>query len=169
MSSGTPGILVRERLAHDGDIDAIARLHAASFATPWPADDWRAYLTSSDAHDGTDRLYVTRRINHDGSDGPLAGFILARRIADEAEILAIAVDPASRRYGLARRLIDRLMADLRQLLPCRLFLEVSVENTAALALYAASGFAEVGTRRQYYAIPGRPPVDAKILACDLGR
>lgn len=167
MSSGTPGLLVRERLAHDGDIDAIARLHAASFATPWPADDWRAYLASSDANDGPDRLYVTNRINNDGSDGPLVGFILARRAKDEAEILTIAIDPACRRHGLARRLIDRLVVDLRRDLPCRLFLEVSVENAAALALYAASGFIEVGTRKQYYAMPGRSPVDAKILACDL--
>ena len=123
----------------------------------------------SAANDGSGRLYVSRRIANDGSDGPLLGLILARRIADEAEILAIAVDGTYRRHGIARRLIDGLAADLRHDLPCRLFLEVSVENSAALALYAASGFTEVGTRKQYYARPGEPPIDAKILAQDLGR
>jgi ribosomal-protein-alanine N-acetyltransferase len=32
-----------------------------------------------------------------------------------------------------------------------MFLEVSDRNAAARALYAASGFAEVGRRRRYYA------------------
>ena len=169
MPSGAPGIPVRERLAREGDIDAIARLHAASFATPWPADDWRAYLAGSSAKGGAERLYVSHRVGSDGCDGPLAGFILARRAADEAEILTVAVDATCRRQGIAGRLVASLAADLRQDLPCRLFLEVSVENTAALALYAASGFIEVGTRKHYYATPGRPPVDAKILACDLRR
>ena len=158
-----------ERLAGAQDIAEIAQLHAANFATTWPDTYWRGHLADASIGDDAARLYVSRLAGTDGSGGLLAGFILARRIIDEAEILAIAVAPSCRRQGIARRLIGCLAVDLRRDLPCRLFLEVSVENEAALALYGASGFVEVGIRKQYYATPGRPPVDAKILARDLAR
>ncbi len=158
-----------EGLAEARDIAEIAHLHAANFATTWPDAYWRGHLANASTGDETGRLFVSRCVATEDSAGPLAGFILARRIIDEAEILAIAVDRSYRRQGIARRLIDCLAADMRRDLPCRLFLEVSVENAAALALYCASGFIEIGTRKQYYAMPGRTPVDAKILARDLAR
>ena len=48
-----------------------------------------------------------------------------------------------------------------------LFLEVAVDNVAALGLYTALGFAETGRRKAYYARAGGPAADALILRVDL--
>lgn len=147
-----------------GDIADVARLHAADFAPGWPEAQWRGYLArTAERPSATGSLYVARQAATITS----IGFLLARRVTDEAEILAIGVTPTWRRHGIARALIAHLEADLRRDLPCRLFLEVSTDNAAAHALYEGEGFIEVGTRKRYYRRAGRAPVDARILARDL--
>jgi [ribosomal protein S18]-alanine N-acetyltransferase len=48
----------------------------------------------------------------------------------------------------------------------KIFLEVRVSNAAAIALYRASGFVEIGRRRGYYQnTNGRE--DALLMACEL--
>jgi ribosomal-protein-alanine N-acetyltransferase len=78
------------------------------------------------------------------------GMILARTVADEAEILTLAVVPAARRQGLARALVDTAAAYARSQGAFRFFLEVSTSNLAAQALYRRAGFVQVGIRRRYY-------------------
>ena len=80
-----------------------------------------------------------------------AGFVLARQAADEAEILMLAVLPAARRQGLGRRLVEACAAEAARHGATTLFLEVAAGNDAARALYRATGFAQVGRRRGYYA------------------
>jgi ribosomal-protein-alanine N-acetyltransferase len=80
----------------------------------------------------------------------VGGMILARAVAGEAEILTLAVHPAARRRGLARALVEAVAAHASRAGATRLFLEVSVANQAARALYSGAGFAQVGTRRRYY-------------------
>lgn len=151
-------------MAEVGDLADVARLHAAAFAPGWPEAQWRAYLAPSPVRpSAAGSLYVARP---SGTAAPI-GFLLARRVADEAEILSIAVAPPWRLRGVARALIAQLEADLRHTLPCRLFLEVSMENAAAHALYSRAGFVEVGTRKRYYRSAGGAPADARILARDL--
>lgn len=165
--AGQP-ISARVRHAEPGDVVDIARLHAANSASPWPEDFWRQHISETPGSAAkAGMLYICRHECGNERAGPLIGFLLARRVTDEAEILAIAVEPSWRRQGVARRLISCLTTELRRDLPCRLFLEVSVENASALALYGQNGFIEVGTRKRYYAVPGRMPADAKILAQDL--
>ncbi len=167
MREAGRSISARVRLAEPGDVVDIARLHAANFSSPWPEDFWRQHICEtprSVAEAGI--LYISRYERGNERAGPLIGFLLARRVTDEAEILAIAVEPSWRRQGVARRLISYLTTELRRDLPCRLIVEVSVENVSALALYGQNGFIEVGTRKHYYAVSGRMPVDAKILAQD---
>jgi ribosomal-protein-alanine N-acetyltransferase len=79
------------------------------------------------------------------------GLALLRVTADEAEILTIGVLPAMRRRGVARALLVESMASARALGVRAIFLEVGVRNRAALGLYEAAGFQEVGRRRRYYA------------------
>jgi ribosomal-protein-alanine N-acetyltransferase len=82
---------------------------------------------------------------------PRGGMVMARIAADEAEILTLAVHPDARRQGLARALLAEAADIVAAQGATALFLEVALRNTAARALYAASGFAEVGRRRRYYA------------------
>jgi [ribosomal protein S18]-alanine N-acetyltransferase len=79
------------------------------------------------------------------------GFILARAVLDEAEILTLAVHPEVRRQGIGRDLLVRALAEAARRGARAAFLEVAASNAGARALYAASGFTVVGRRRGYYA------------------
>jgi len=116
---------------------AMAALHAAAFPPRerWGADTFAMQLALPGVY---------------GLIADAAGFVLARAVAGEAEILTIAVHPEARRQGIGRRLLaaaaeGALLRDAGEL-----FLEVSCENSAALALYKAAGFIQVGLRVRYY-------------------
>jgi len=91
------------------------------------------------------------------------GFAFGRVVADEAEVLTIATDPAHRRQGHARAVLTRLHAAAKDHAAAQIFLEVAADNTAARALYAALGYAQVGRRPRYYVRAASQPVDALIL------
>jgi ribosomal-protein-alanine N-acetyltransferase len=131
--------------------ETLADLHAAAFAAPWAAGTF------------ADLLAQTGVFAEAADDG----FILIRVVADEAEILTLAVRPEARRRGLGARLVAAAAARAAALGAERLFLEVAQDNAAARGLYARSGFAEVGRRRGYYARPGATAADALTLALNL--
>jgi [ribosomal protein S18]-alanine N-acetyltransferase len=80
----------------------------------------------------------------------------------EADLLNIAVTPASQRQGIASRLLEYLVAQITGRADT-LFLEVRVSNSTAIHLYDKLGFNQVGVRPNYYpARSGRE--DALILA-----
>jgi ribosomal-protein-alanine N-acetyltransferase len=135
--------------------DTLAAIHAVSFAEPWSTADFARFLTQPGV------------IGWVAGSGDAQGFILLRRAAEEAEVLTLAVDPAARRQGLARRLLDHALEDLRARGCAACFLEVAADNVAARALYAASGFAPCGRRRGYYRRANAPPGDALVLRRDL--
>lgn len=86
-------------------------------------------------------------------DGAIQGFIIVRRINDEMEILNLAVDPASRRGGIASRLFMESTAGGEGGGLRRIFLEVRESNSVARAFYASHGFVMSGRRRGYYSDP----------------
>ncbi|WP_333591780.1 GNAT family N-acetyltransferase [Brevundimonas sp.] len=131
--------------------ETLADLHAAAFAAPWTAGTFA-------------ELLVQPGVFAETADD---GFILIRVVADEAEILTLAVRPEARRRGLGARLAAAAAARAAALGAERLFLEVAQDNAAARGLYARSGFVEVGRRRGYYARPGATAVDALTLALNL--
>jgi len=91
-------------------------------------------------------------------------FVLGRCVADEAEILRLAVDQANRRKGLATFLLNELKQYLLQQ-SCKIcHLEVRSSNFAALQLYVKNGFEEVGRRPGYYR---QPDEDAVLMALKL--
>jgi len=83
----------------------------------------------------------------------LAGFIISRVAADEAEILSVAVARARRGRGLAGRLLDLHLRALAGRGARAVFLEVDDGNVPARRLYARRHFAEIGRREGYYASP----------------
>ncbi|MBL28003.1 MAG: 30S ribosomal protein S18 alanine N-acetyltransferase [Rhodospirillaceae bacterium] len=101
-------------------------------------------------------------------DDVLHGFALVRATLDEAEILTICTAPGVRRRGVGFAIVTAACAYCGGLGIQRLFLEVSVENAPALALYARAGFAVIGRRAGYYQPQdGGPPIDALVLALTL--
>ena len=97
--------------------------------------------------------------------GTAAGFILLQSVAEEAEILTLAVHPKARRSGLARALIEQAQDTLSV---ARVFLEVAEDNAPARALYAACGFIETGRRSAYYKRPDGSRDDALLLQRQAG-
>jgi ribosomal-protein-alanine N-acetyltransferase len=81
--------------------------------------------------------------------GHAAGFALARAVADEAELLLLAVDPAQRRAGVGRYILDAVIHESRARGATRLHLEMRDGNPAAF-LYHGAGFQQVGRRSRYY-------------------
>ena len=84
------------------------------------------------------------------ADGRVAGYLLAVRAADQAEVLSVAVDPDWRQRGLGRALLEACLRSLGAEGVRRLTLEVRSGNSAARALYAGCGLAPVGRRPRYY-------------------
>jgi len=100
-------------------------------------------------------------------DGRPAGFALNRIIADEAELLLLAVAQHSRRQGVGMALIERSRWITRERNGCRLHLEVR-HNNPALELYNKAGFSLVGRRPGYYRGIDGQIHDALTLSCSLG-
>lgn len=148
------------RPAHPTDAAGLARLHAAHFAPPWSADAFSTLLSATSS---------VALVAADGDEGSPIGAILASHAVDEAEILTVFVTKSHQRRGIGRRLLDGIRSALAERGATRLFLEVAVDNLAARHFYDCAGFGEVGRRPAYYSVPGAPPVDALVLACELAR
>jgi|UniRef100_A0A7C3SKG8 ribosomal-protein-alanine acetyltransferase len=64
---------------------------------------------------------------------------------------SIAVDPALRRRGVGRALMEETFRRLRSLGVSEVKLEVSVNNEAGLRFWQSLGFEPVGIKKEYYA------------------
>jgi ribosomal-protein-alanine N-acetyltransferase len=93
----------------------------------------------------------------------VAGFALARAIADEAELLLLAVRATAQRRGIGAMLLERFSTLARARGAGRLHLEVR-EGNHAVNLYSRAGFTLAGRRRNYYSGPGGRTYDALTLA-----
>ena len=143
------GLIVRP--ASEDDVVEVAAMERRCFADPWPA----AAFTSL-----PENPRVFFEVARSGMDGQLSGYVVGWHVMDEAELANLAVEPAARRRGVGRLLLDRMLDDARERGTTRVFLEVRESNEAARRLYASRGFAEVGRRKSYYRSPAE---DALIL------
>lgn len=94
----------------------------------------------------------------------IAGFLIARRVLDEAEILNIAVHPDFRRRGVGSELLSLALKDASNRGVIKAYLEVRASNGPAIEFYKRHGFNESGRRVHYYA---SPPGDALVLVLQL--
>ena len=142
------------------DLDRAAALHAESFTAlgerAWTRQDM-AELVASPGVAGL----LLQIDSHD------AGLAVCRVTADEAELLTIAVRPAYRRKGAARRLLAAIIDHVRDGGARTLFLEVGVDNPVARRLYEAQGFCAVGERRAYYQRGQGPAADGIVMRLTL--
>ena len=83
----------------------------------------------------------------------LVGFLAARQVADEAEILNIAVNRDFRRKGVASALLLAALHKFRNSTVTRVFLGLRESNKPARALYERHGFVHSGLRKSYYRDP----------------
>ena len=131
------------------DIPAVLAIEGSVFPdTAWTA----AQFWSELAHD--DRTYLVVK---DADRVVAYGGVMVR--PPTADIQTIAVDPDRRGPGIARDGLTRLLATADGRACIEVLLEVSADNTAAIALYASEGFEVIAHRTSYYG-PGR---DALIM------
>ena len=142
------------------DAEALATAHGRSFDPPWSAKDIEALLSAPGGFAWAAREWAARQAD---PPAPVRGFLLARAIAGEAEILTLAVDPTHRRQGVARALIEASAATAIAAGAEAMFLEVAADNQAAIGLYRSAGFEQIGSRKDYYARPGAATIDALVL------
>ena len=83
-------------------------------------------------------------------DGELVGYAVYGYDGDAFHLMNLAVVAGARRSGVARALVDDFLAEAARQEADEVWLEVSVENEAALALYRAYGFEDVRIRPRYY-------------------
>ncbi|WP_246450507.1 GNAT family N-acetyltransferase [Sphingomonas rhizophila] len=123
----------------DGVIEVMNAAFDAQFGERWTRSQCAGILPMSG---------VELRIASLGASAPI-GFSLMRTVADEAELLLIAVAPEARRRGIGQALledfIDRAIADGAR----HLHLEVR-DGNPAIRMYHAAGFAVAGRRHEYY-------------------
>ncbi len=83
----------------------------------------------------------------------VTGFLVARRVGDDIEILNLAVRPALRQCGIGGALLSVALAWGAELNAQSALLEVRASNLAALHFYQRRGFTVVGRRPRYYVSP----------------
>lgn len=139
----------------EAHLDAVLSVQQASpEAAQWSREAYRPHLAATSSAPETLAVVAAQ-------DGVVAGFLLARRAADELEILNLAVAPANRRAGIGSRLVERALHEAELAGAVRIFLEVRESNRAAERFYARHGFQVAGRRSGYYTAPSE---DALVLA-----
>jgi len=74
-------------------------------------------------------------------------------VADEAELLNIAVLESYRRQGIAQRLMEKLLVQAKDNSAYRMLLEVRRSNMSAQCFYEKNRFTMLGERKNYYSNP----------------
>jgi ribosomal-protein-alanine N-acetyltransferase len=136
------------------DVDTVLKIEQSVQRYPWTRGNF------SDALAHGNECWVEVR------DDMIVGYAILMPVLDEAELLTIGVAAESQRQGVGRQLLNDVMRVPRDKTIRRVFLEVRPSNSAAIALYRAAGFLEIGVRQNYYQ-NAEGAEDAIVMACDL--
>ncbi|MBP1851299.1 ribosomal-protein-alanine N-acetyltransferase [Rhizobium halophytocola] len=145
------------------DCAEVSELHGERFARRWNDGEFESLLLQPSTFG-----LVARQSNARIFRPPLAGFVLAREVAGEAEILTIAVQERSARMGFGWRLMLAAMREAHHRGGQSMFLEVDDGNRAAISLYGKLGFEVAGKRPAYYADAQGRKSAALVMKRDLG-
>ena len=137
------------------DVVAVTDLEERTFTMPWSDATFRGLLRRKD---------VDALVAVDDADY-LAGYAVAWGVYDQGELANLCVTEEYFGTGLARRLLDEVLARMEARGITQVFLEVRESNARARRFYERDGFREVGRRRRYYV---EPDEDALVLYKPLG-
>jgi ribosomal-protein-alanine N-acetyltransferase len=121
------------------DLDTVLRIEQQVHAHPWTRGNFSDALSSG---------YLCKVAERDGE---AVGYAVLMQGVDDAELLDIGIAAAQQRRGFGRAVLEAVLALARGLGKQRVVLEVRASNAAAIGLYRAMGFSEIGLRRNYYA------------------
>ncbi|WP_244148965.1 GNAT family N-acetyltransferase [Desulfonatronum thioautotrophicum] len=145
----------RVLLLSRADLSEVVALEAEHFPAPWSLEQFQSSYDR-----GMCRVHGVR----DGAI--LIGYTSCLVLPPEMEILNMAMLPIFRRRGFGRALVTAALKDgiANGISVCHL--EVDETNLAALSLYSALGFTQIGRRRGYYHDP-QGIKDAVLMRCEL--
>jgi [ribosomal protein S18]-alanine N-acetyltransferase len=126
-----------------GDIPDVVAIEQDSNPEPWTQESFFEELLRPHSH-----LLVARVPK--GLGETVAGYLCFWLVADEVQILNIAVHRAYRRRGIGRSLLVYCLTLGSRKNARKAVLEVRSSNSAAQQLYHNLGFQAVGKRRDYY-------------------
>ena len=142
----------------DGVMEVMSDAFAGGFGEGWSRSQCAGILPLSG---------VVLMIARDGR-GQARGFSLQRMVADESELLLLAVHRSAQRAGIGLQLLDRFVDSSRAYGATRLHLEVRDGNPATV-MYHAFGFSAAGRRINYYRGSDGRLFDAVTMVLDLKR
>lgn len=125
------------------DLDAVMDVMTSAF-DPGYGEGW----TRSQCAGILPLSGVALMLARDGQ-GEVHGFSLLRTVADEAELLLLAVAPSAQRRGVGGSLLNHFIEHAQRCGARRLHLEVR-DGNPAVAMYQAFGFKAEGRRPKYY-------------------
>jgi ribosomal-protein-alanine N-acetyltransferase len=129
------------------DLPQVIAIERRAFATPWSLAMFVLELSKPSS------VCLAAL-----SERRIAGYLVCARYADVWHLMNIAVDPASRRRGIAQALLEALLQRAGR--EEAYTLEVRPSNTPAITLYEQFGFRSAGVRPRYYQDTGE---DALIM------
>ena len=138
------------RTAAEDDMPRILEIEREAISPPWPHGALLAELYREDS------LFLAAI----GSGEAAIGFCILRRMADEGELLQIAVDKTHRKHGAADALMHGALIWAGEQGLLSMFLEVRLSAVAAISLYEKHGFESVRVRKGYYTHPAE---DAMVM------
>ena len=141
------------------DLVEVCAIEELSDLSVW---GWDAY--HNEMQSGMDTIMLVARLASPSVQCEIAGFIVARVIADELHVNNVAVRPEFRRQGLGSALLETTLDQARQRNATIAQLEVRAGNSQAQKLYERCGFTIVGSRRNYYR---NPTEDAMLMSLRL--
>lgn len=124
------------------DLDSVMSIMTAAFPARY-GEAWTRSQCAGILPMAGVRLMLAR----DGAG--VVGFSLYRMIADDSELLLLAVTPRAQRSGTGRRLLEHFIEDAKGNGAARIHLEVR-DGNPAIRLYEAAGFVQSNRRRNYY-------------------
>ncbi len=131
------------------DISRIIEIEKKSFFAPWSKTMFEETIFST-----ISRGLV---IEHDNI---IVGYIVFYTVDVEAHIMNLAVNPAERKQGYARQMLDHALKFFREKNISECYLEVREHNRDAQRLYECFGFEVIGRRKKYYPETGE---DALVM------
>lgn len=159
----TPAINREVRIAPgtSDQLDAVMAVMEAAFGNAYGEAWTRSQLSGILPMTGVALQVAVAR-----ESDQVVGFSLFRTVADEAELLLIAVLPGDQRRGVGTLLLEDFLAGSGRAGLTRVHLEVR-DGNPAVSMYRTAGFSPVGRRHNYYQGADGNSYDAITLARDV--
>ena len=125
------------------DLDEVLAIEASASSTPWS----KKMFSEEMQNPGSCCFVIKIEIE---LKQPIIGFICFRNMAEESELLNIAVHPHYRRLGIGRKLMQFYIDFSSQRGVKTFYLETNSSNEPAIHLYQRFSYQSFGMRKKFY-------------------